>query len=574
MIRCWSQDQSKRPTFDEIVEILKTLDISDDFCFDKEEFYYYVEKLETWKEDLNHEVFDIDWTTEKEEEIKKLLVKIKPINLQLFDYKNKIEIGKGSFGRVFKVKEKKSGITYAAKVSYLDLKSCTDEDVINISREINIISKLNFQSVLKFKGFNSFDFKKRPRPTIITEFITNHSLKESLENERKGMSYPEWDDTKKLINIYGIAAGMAYLHSLNILHRDLKPDNIFLDDYLYPKIGDFGLSKQIVNKSKDSKKPSGFKGTYAYSAPEIFSDHKYIKAGDVYAFSMIVYEIVTLEIPFNGVGNFLFGNNIVKGLRPKFESDIAACYKELIENCWNHDPDKRPTFDQIIEDLESNPNFITETIDEAEFLNYVDSIGYKTSSNKSKNQRKTVKTLKKVSIDFSKIEELEKIEEIEKINEINEAFSIVFLDLKNFEKQKLIKKGKNSIIYKVKGINTGNIYVAKISTIIVNKQSRNELIHLSREVNIISQINHPSFLQFIGYSPTNFEEELKPVVIYELPKNGSLSHVLDEERNGHHISAWNDTIKLIIIYGVASGMRGDKIFKKQIFLKFYFSILN
>ena len=120
MIRCWSQDQSKRPTFDEIVEILKTLDISDDFCFDKEEFYYYVEKLETWKEDLNHEVFDIDWTTEKEEEIKKLLVKIKPINLQLFDYKNKIEIGKGSFGRVFKVKEKKSGMTYAAKVSYLD----------------------------------------------------------------------------------------------------------------------------------------------------------------------------------------------------------------------------------------------------------------------------------------------------------------------------------------------------------------------------------------------------------------------------------------------------------------------
>lgn len=93
------------------------------------------------------------------------------------------------------------------------------------------------------------------------------------------------------------------MKTLDIIHRDLKPYNILVDQYLFPKICDFGLSKKIHNNfnsiSIDSIK--GFKGTPVYSAPEIFDNFAYSKASDVFSFGMILYEMVVLEEPFKGL---------------------------------------------------------------------------------------------------------------------------------------------------------------------------------------------------------------------------------------------------------------------------------
>ena len=56
-----------------------------------------------------------------------------------------------------------------------------------------------------------------------------------FENERKGVKNDGWNDTKRLINIYGIASGMSFLHSQNIIHRNLKPSNILVDELIHPK---------------------------------------------------------------------------------------------------------------------------------------------------------------------------------------------------------------------------------------------------------------------------------------------------------------------------------------------------
>ena len=135
-------------------------------------------------------------------------------------------IGQGSYGKVYKVKELKSQEIYAAKVLIDTLNFTSNDQIIDISRELNIMSQLNHPSVLKLVGFSPFDFKKKLRPVIITEYASNCTLEDLISKQRNIISGSIFDDTHKLIIIYGIASAMAYLHSHNIIHRDLKPSNI------------------------------------------------------------------------------------------------------------------------------------------------------------------------------------------------------------------------------------------------------------------------------------------------------------------------------------------------------------
>ena len=124
----------------------------------------------------------------------------------------------------------------------------------------------------------------------------------------------------------------------------------------------------------------------------------------------------------------------------------------------------------------------------------------------------------------------------------------------NFEKKSRLGQGGFGEVYSVLEKDTGNFYAAKISLKEVNENTSNAIISLSREVNINAQLDHPSILKFIGFSPVNFENETKPVTISELSKNGSLSRIIDLERMNCAINGWDDTKKLINIYGIASGM--------------------
>ena len=220
--------------------------------------------------------------------------------LDLKRFKKQSKIGQGSFGQVFKVVENDTEDIYAAKISFTKLDENDKKFLTNLKREVNILSKLNHPSVLKFIGYSPIDFNQNSFPVIITEYSPNGSLEDILKLERRSISHESWSDTKKLINIYGIASAMKYLHSHKIIHRDLKPANILEDDELFPKIADFGLSKIVHSnaESMTSQSTIGFKGTPIYNAPEIWLNYDYSKAGDVYSFSLIFYEIFSLNQPF------------------------------------------------------------------------------------------------------------------------------------------------------------------------------------------------------------------------------------------------------------------------------------
>lgn len=172
--------------------------------------------------------------------------------------------------------------------------------MIVLAREVNNTLILNHPTIIKLIRYSQTDFYNDSKPVIVTEYFPNKSLFEVLEQIRHGTAIPEWNDTKKLINIYGIATGMQYSPANNLIHRDLKTQNILIDEYLYPRITDFGLSK-ILHQNLDSmsiQSVNDYKGTPAFFSPEIWDSKNYSKSSDVYAFGFIVYELITGDLPF------------------------------------------------------------------------------------------------------------------------------------------------------------------------------------------------------------------------------------------------------------------------------------
>ena len=127
----------------------------------------------------------------------------------------------------------------------------------------------------------------------------------------------------------------------------LCPENIYLNESVLPKIGGFGLLKKIRTNEKIFIPTSNeIKGNIKYASPELLADYKYSESSDVYAFSLICYEILTLSVPFTNLETkeSIIDEVVNKQNRPKFDVDVPLCYKNLIERCWSQNPDDRPSF--------------------------------------------------------------------------------------------------------------------------------------------------------------------------------------------------------------------------------------
>ncbi|HZZ26735.1 MAG TPA: serine/threonine-protein kinase [Pirellulales bacterium] len=133
---------------------------------------------------------------------------------------------------------------------------------------------------------------------VVMELMSGESLEEVLAQHPNGLPLSE-----ALAWIHGIAAGVAYLHDHGIVHRDLKPGNIFVDEGIV-KIGDYGLSKFMSCSRRSGQ--TGSVGTVHYMAPEI-ANGRYGKEIDIYALGIILYEMLTGHVPFEGesVGEIL-----------------------------------------------------------------------------------------------------------------------------------------------------------------------------------------------------------------------------------------------------------------------------
>lgn len=269
--------------------------------------------------------------------------------ISLDDFEMVRQIGSGAFSKVYLVKKKETNTYYAAKVlnTQIDEDSDGKQETLFIYREVKLVSSLNHPSILAFIGYSPTDFRSLPFPTLVTEYAPNGTLREIIKLELSGLAPKGWDDTRKLINIYGIAVGLQYLHENEIIHRDLKPENILIDQYGRIKISDFGLSKLIENKMNGlTKTPCG---SPCYASPECISGHPYDgKKSDIWSCGVILYAITTGLLPWTKRNQAKMFQQIRHGeyAIPSFVSNTCA---NLISRLMTVDNKQRITIEEALE---------------------------------------------------------------------------------------------------------------------------------------------------------------------------------------------------------------------------------
>ncbi|KAJ3128515.1 hypothetical protein HK098_004145 [Nowakowskiella sp. JEL0407] len=241
---------------------------------------------------------------------------------------------------------------------------------LKILHEVRILSRLRHKNAILLYGVAT----DTSTPLIILEYADGGSLYTFLQNQTDQINSPA------VMNhlIRQISIGMEYIHSHTppILHGDLKSANCLLTNLKFGvlnctlKITDFGLSRIKTEILSSTMTPSGTSGTLRWIAPERFSGGKLTEKVDVFAFAMTVYEILSVgKVPYelNDIedpNDFAIMNAICSNVRPVKPPTITgipqmyfAGWWEVVESCWSHDPDKRPSFVEINQLLEKfDPN--------------------------------------------------------------------------------------------------------------------------------------------------------------------------------------------------------------------------
>lgn len=231
-------------------------------------------------------------------------------------------------------------------VKFLRLDLCEDSTIATrlerqFMQEVHCLSQLHHPNIVQFVAASW----KPPVCCLIMEYVPGGSLRAFLRKCDSG-SIPLKTTLSMALDI---ALGMEYLHSQGVVHRDLKSENLVLTDDFHLKLTDFGigcLETECELRSADT-------GTYRWMAPEMITDKRYSKKVDVYSFGIVLWELVTGKLPFENMTPVQVAYAVVnKNLRPPLPDDCPSALRNLMEQCWNSSPERRPNFYQIVQTLE------------------------------------------------------------------------------------------------------------------------------------------------------------------------------------------------------------------------------
>jgi serine/threonine protein kinase len=222
----------------------------------------------------------------------------------------------------------------------------------DFSTELAIMVKLRSPRIVQVFGVVTTDASYLG---LVVEYCGGGDLREALDADDAASI----DEAQRRSWLSDIAMGMSYLYSKGVEHRDLKTLNILLDGDRRCKVTDFGLSKSesLATAATQATAGGDAKGTPAYMAPELLQHNIFTEKSDVYAYGMIVFEVLTGDMPWRGLNQMQIMMQVcIQKDRPKIDGDAPADLVALMERCWAPEPDARPCFADIKAALRGGPD--------------------------------------------------------------------------------------------------------------------------------------------------------------------------------------------------------------------------
>lgn len=257
-------------------------------------------------------------------------------------YRDKQYIGAGGFGKVYKVFDHAKNHYVALKVS--DVRP--EWNKFTLKNEVELVNKLNYhRNIARYDACYRFNTGITGEMDFaLLQFYEDGNLEQFLKKSQLSQ------EDKRLI-IGGILNGLSFLHENNIIHRDLKAENILMsreDGVWTPKITDFGLSREVNNSTNITNSAVGI--SYAYAAPEQILNQKIYRNVDIWAVGVIIYRIIADELPFvdkqkidkKSVNTQLeISKKITSNKLPERLETLEEPFRSIIKRCLVTDPLER-----------------------------------------------------------------------------------------------------------------------------------------------------------------------------------------------------------------------------------------
>ena len=247
------------------------------------------------------------------------------------------KLGNGAYSEVFKVRRVEDNKIYALK--RVKLKNLKEKEKYNSLNEIRILASIKSTFVISYKEAFFTDSDKSLN--LVMEYADSGDLYRKIKHYKKYKLFFEEKDIWKIF--IQITRGLKSLHNLNILHRDFKSANIFLFSTGEAKIGDLNVSK-IMNKGLGNTQT----GTPYYASPEVWNNSPYDCKSDIWSLGCILYEMLTLNPPFNADDFEGLYKKVMAGKYNKINSRYSEDMNELLKLLFKIDPKERPNCDEIL----------------------------------------------------------------------------------------------------------------------------------------------------------------------------------------------------------------------------------